>query len=222
MTFGKLLEQKKGFLLAVYATLIIELLITFGIIYGFRQNASLSKATRVNFLVYLIASLGLILILSLIDMPVWLKLLLFTLFSVVSGAMLHNASHAIPRELIDQAVLGAVGVFVAMTVVAFALASIGVDIGFLGMFLLAGLIGLCVGGLIILISGKQRDTETGKLTALYKTFLVIGLVLFSIYIVYSTNKMLQKDYGSDFISAAIDLYLDFVNVFTNLLILESE
>jgi FtsH-binding integral membrane protein len=219
--FGKLLQQKKGFLVAVYATLIAELLITFGIIYGFRNNETLSKTTRVSFWIYFVLSLGLILILSLIDMPVWLKLMLFTLFSVVSGAMLHYASHALPRELINRAVLGAIGVFVGMTVLAIVLAYLGVDLGFLGLFLLAGLIGLLVGSLILLITGGRRD-ENNKMTAMYKFILVLGLILFSIYIMYFTNIMLQRNYGQDFVSAAIDLYLGFINIFTKLLVLENE
>jgi FtsH-binding integral membrane protein len=219
--FGKLLKAKQGFLTSVYVTLIVELLITFAIVYQFRNHPALSKATKQSFWVYLLLSLGLILLLTLVQMPIWLKLLLFTAFAVVTGGLLHNATYKLPTALIDKALWGAIGVFAAMTIVAFVLAAAGVDLGFMGLIMLGALIGLLVASLIIILTGNARG-EDNKLTPLYKTVLVIGLMIFGIYIMYSTNIMLQKDYGFDFVSAAIDLYLGFINVFTKLLVLESD
>jgi FtsH-binding integral membrane protein len=42
-------------------------------------------------------------------------------------------------------------------------------------------------------------------------------MLFSVYIVYDTNIILQRDYGGDFISASLAYYLDIINIFSNLL-----
>ena len=42
-------------------------------------------------------------------------------------------------------------------------------------------------------------------------------MLFSVYIVYDTNNILQRDYGGDFITASLDYYLDIINIFSNLL-----
>ena len=44
-----------------------------------------------------------------------------------------------------------------------------------------------------------------------------GLMLFSIYIVYDTNRILQKDYFGDFVTASLDYYLDIINIFIRLL-----
>ena len=44
-----------------------------------------------------------------------------------------------------------------------------------------------------------------------------GLILFSIYIVYDTNRILQKDYFGDFVTASLDYYLDIINIFIRLL-----
>lgn len=221
VSFAKLLKQKQLFLTSVYVTLIVELIVTFTIVYQFRNHPALSKATKQSFWLYLILSFGLILVLTLLNLPIWLKLLLFTAFAVVTGGLLHNASYTMPTALIDQALFGAIGVFVTMTVLAFVLAAAGVDLGFMGLILLAALLGLLVATLVMILMGKTRD-ENDKLTVGYKVLLVIGLILFSVYIMYSTNIMLQKDYGFDFVSAAIDLYLWFINVFTNLLVLESD
>ena len=42
-------------------------------------------------------------------------------------------------------------------------------------------------------------------------------MLFSVYIIYDTNSILQRDYGGDFISASLAYYLDIINIFSNLL-----
>ena len=44
-----------------------------------------------------------------------------------------------------------------------------------------------------------------------------GLVLFSVYIIYDTNRILQKDYFGDFVTASLDYYLDIINIFIRLL-----
>ena len=52
---------------------------------------------------------------------------------------------------------------------------------------------------------------------IHRYLTAIGLVLFSVYIVYDTNTILQKDYYGDFITASLDYYLDIINIFVRLL-----
>ena len=52
---------------------------------------------------------------------------------------------------------------------------------------------------------------------LRKLILVFTLLLFSVFIVYDTNSILQRDYSGDFITASLDYYLDILNIFTALL-----
>ena len=56
---------------------------------------------------------------------------------------------------------------------------------------------------------------------LYKIIVVSLLMLFSVYIVYDTNNILQRDYSGDFITASLDYYLDIINIFSNLLSLSN-
>jgi FtsH-binding integral membrane protein len=56
---------------------------------------------------------------------------------------------------------------------------------------------------------------------LYKIIVVSLLMLFSVYIVYDTNQILQRDYSGDFITASLDYYLDIINIFSNLLSLSN-
>jgi len=212
--FLGLLQKKQGFLLQVYGTLIVELLVTFFVVYSFRNHPSFAKATKHSLFLYFILSIILILILVLVPMPPIVKFLVFTLFAIVIGAMLYNSTFFIRKELITQALTGTISIFIAMSIVGIILASLGIDLGWMGMFLLGALIGLIVASLIVLLLDKNKSS------LLHKTILIIGLVLFGVYVIYETNIILQKNYDKDFINAAVDLYLDFVNIFVRMLALE--
>lgn len=208
--FSQLLKAKSAFLIAVYLTLIAELFVTFAIVYWFRDHPNLSKATKQSIIVYTILLFGLILVLALVPMPTWLQCIIFTVFAAVMGAWLHQVSAKVPIEIIDAALKGAIGVFLGMTVVGFVLAYMGFDLGWLGLILLSALIGLVISSLVVTFF-MEKSTQVRKI------LLSIGLVLFSIYVTYSTNIILQKDYNENFVQAAIDFYLSFVNIFTSLL-----
>ena len=50
-----------------------------------------------------------------------------------------------------------------------------------------------------------------------KALLGFTLILFSLYVVYVTNIVLQRDYGGDFITASLDYYLEIFNICVALL-----
>ena len=54
---------------------------------------------------------------------------------------------------------------------------------------------------------------------LIKLLAAIGIVIFSAYIIYDTNTILQRNYSGDFITASLDYYLDILNIFTKLVLL---
>ena len=56
-------------------------------------------------------------------------------------------------------------------------------------------------------------------TMLIKTLAAIGIIIFSGYIIYDTNVILQRNYYGDFITASLDYYLDILNIFTKLTVL---
>lgn len=210
MAKPNLFVGKEIFLTQVYLTLIVQLFVTFFIVYSFRSHPTLSKATKHSIFLYLIVLLGLIILLTL-PMPIWLKLLIFTIFAMVNGGLLHNVSAIIPQQFITQALLGTIGIFIALTFVGVIIAMMGINLSWMGFILFGALIGLIVASLIVLIFDKNKSS------ILHKVILIIGLILFSVYITYNTNIMLQKEYNEDFVTAAIDLYLNFINIFIRLL-----
>lgn len=209
-------SNKTGFLFAMYATLIAQLFITFAIVYWFRDHPKLSAATKQSFWIYLLLTLGILLILILVPMPPILQLLVFAVFAAVFGAMLHQATVKIPEATIDKALRGAIAVFVVMSIIGMVLLMAGFDLAWMGWILFAALIGLLIASLVVFFIPSES-----KPPMLHKALTVIGLALFSAYVMYHTNMVLQPKYQENFVQAALDFYLDFVNIFSRLLALDS-
>lgn len=106
--------------------------------------------------------------------------------------------------LVLQAVVITAAIFVSLS--AYTLFSKR-DFGFMGMYLFVCLIGMMFWGFMISILGYQAPY-------LYS---LIGALLFCGYIVYDTWKISRKYSYDDYIPAAIDLYLDIINLFLYIL-----
>lgn len=211
---SSLLKNRKGFFIAVYATLLLQVFITFAIVYFFRLHPQLSNISKQSFIFYLLLSLALMLMLILLPMPTWLKLCVFTFFAMVIGAMLHNSTWMVPADFITQSLAGTMSIFVILSIVGLILAMMGIDLGWMGLILLGSLIGLLVATILLMVFDKNR---TGTI---HKVLLVLGLILFSIYVIYDTNIIMQRDYKGSFVTAALDFYLDIINIFIRMLILD--
>lgn len=96
-----------------------------------------------------------------------------------------------------------------MTLLGFGLAMLGINLGFFSYILLCALIGLLVAFVAMLFVPVPKQV--------YKAVLVIGITLFSVYVAYDTNVILQKEYTGDFIAASISMYLDILNIFTEMI-----
>ena len=206
--FMKLVKEKKSFLILVYLSLIIQLLITYSILFGLRNTPSINKYTKQAWWVYFIILIAIILLLTFVKMPTWLQFIVFTVFSIVFGCFLYSGTQLVSIELISSALEGAITVFLVMSVVAVILAYIGIDLSWMGMILFVALIGVLIASIIVSFS---------KDTALKKAVLFVILVLFAIFVLFQTNTMLQKNYNENFVQASLDFYLDFVNIFTAIL-----
>jgi FtsH-binding integral membrane protein len=155
-----------------------------------------------------LALLSLTAILVMIPMPINIKLLVFTAFSVTFGCMLSFFTHGIDGSALHTAVSGAVSIFIAMMLFGLLLVLMRVNIGWIGVFLFMGLISI----LIAQIWSKIFQISHAK-----KILVTIGLVLFSTFVVFDTWDILQNDYGGDFVTASVDFYLNFLYLFIRLL-----
>jgi len=84
-----------------------------------------------------------------------------------------------------------------------------VDWNFLGPFLFAGVILLLFWSLIMSITFSYSGFSSGWALA----FAIIGTIVFCGFIIYDTNNIMRYCGVDDYIIAAIELYLDVVNLF---------
>ena len=210
----QLIVEKKEFLLLVFSNLIVQL----GITYYLMMNY---KGPDVNGWVILFVNIGILMIMSFVPMPAFMKFILFCVFSGLFGLNLSRISDesednknggkngGSTKDIIHLAVLQTMAVFGALFLVgAFLLAS-GVRLGLrTALFLLYALLFLLIVKIVMAFSGTLSQHIIG--------LSIVGVILFSLYIIYDTNKILQRDYYGDFITASMDYYLDIVNLFLNL------
>jgi len=203
-----LIMEKKKFLLLVFSNLIVQL----GISYYLMMNY---KGPQFSFWFMLLASISILFTMILVPMHPLLKFLLFCIFSALFGTNLafvtnkNNKNEEERKELIHLVMLQTISVFGAMFLVgAFLLAS-NIKLGLqFAAFLFFSLLSLILARLWVIFSGTIK---------LHNFALsVVGILLFSLYILYDTNIILRREYYGDFITASLDYYLDIINLFSNL------
>ena len=207
----KLIYKKKGFFSLILITLVIQLYIT----YYVSENIDIEKGEDTKtfnpkLIAAYIAAFIIILILALITMPPWLKFIFFSLFSCAFGVILGYRKSRYDPNTIKTAFLGTISIFVSMF--AFGVALIASNIQLSAMFGLGLFFALLF---LLIISIVQFFIIQSSF--LYKILVICFLLLFSVYIIYDTNSILQRDYSGDFIKASLAYYLDIINIFSNLL-----
>jgi FtsH-binding integral membrane protein len=199
----QLMFEKKEFLILIFANLIAQL----GITYYVMEHMS---GKKYNILALFLAQIILIIVIALVPMPTPLKVLVFSLFSYTFGLTLSGLKDEVRPEVIDIAIYGTISIFALMIGAGMSLIAFGINLtSRFGIYLFFALLFLIIAQLIFVLGQG--------LSVAHKVLSSIGLVLFSFYIIYDTNRILQKDYFGDFITASMDYYLDIINIFVNLI-----
>ena len=213
----KLISEKRGFFALILATLVIQLSITYYVSENVKIEDENTKAKdkdtkkfNPKLIGAYIAGFVLILILAFITMPPWLKFVLFSLFSCAFGVILGYRESGLDPNIVKSALVGTGSIFVLMFAFGVALIASGIKLGLtFGLGLLFALLFLIIVSIV-----QYFIVESSFL----KKIIVIGsLMLFSLYIMFDTNSILQRNYNGDFITASLDYYLDIINIFSGLL-----
>ncbi len=208
----KLIQEKKTFLIMIFANLIVQLGITYYILVNTdiqvikqRKNSFFYRYSFISFLPLFV----LIFIMNM-PMPSWARFIVFSIFSAYMGLILNFWEKLYGLEMLKAVILSVVGVFISMIVFALGLLSFGIKLGStFGIVLLFALLLLIISRIVLLFAGTY---------SLYaKMFAVFGIALFSIYILYDTQQILSRNYDGDFVTASLDYYLDFINLVSNFL-----
>jgi FtsH-binding integral membrane protein len=199
----KLMYEKKEFLILVFANLIAQLGITYYV---------MERTNKIDISIWplFIAQLIIIFVMALVPMPGFVKFLLFCFFSYTSGLMLSVLKNKYSSDMINVAIQGSMTVFAFMLAAGVALFAGGINLGYkFGAILFWSLLALIVARLVFVLGAKMNQA--------HKILSFIGIILFALYVLYDTNKILQRDYYGDFITASMDYYLDIINLFTSFL-----
>lgn len=212
-------QDKLVYIIKIYALLVVELIITFSLIYflrGYDTNIK-NVIEDTNLLIYIILSLILIIVMIFLpdDTPTPVKLAIFTLFAIVKGIIIHVIAKDLDSITLEAAMYSTILTFVGMSFIAFVLYQFKYDIGWIGIYLVAALIGLIIAHVVMIFRPPNKNIK--------RIVLYIGIVIFSLFIVYDTNEVLLNKYNiykDDFITPALSFYIDFINIFTRFLHLE--
>jgi FtsH-binding integral membrane protein len=195
-----------SFISLVYLHLFAGSALTFA---SSQYPASSSKAY------YIGASIvSLILLLAMIGMkPGPLKYIVAALYCALLGQTIGPFfANLQQKDLVKPVLISVCGIFGAMTIAGF-LDNQNI-LGF-GGYLLAALLGLIVArvGTLFLSNSKESLTSANNVLSM------IGTGLFSIFVAYDTQRLKedaqQKKKHPDYIMATMELYLDLLNLFTN-------
>lgn len=202
--------EKRAFLARVFVTLFVQLCITYYV-----MNRKTNPDT--NIVVLFIALIAIVFILSTVSLPEYVKLLLFTIFSYLFGLIFSKFKEDpdYNSESINVAIMGAASVFLSMMVVGIALLAGGIRLGYkFGLLLFFSLIALIIARLVFYVTAAGTRS---RMSDVRKAFSAVSIVIFALYVLYTTNRILQKNYRDNYISAALSYYLDFINLFSNLI-----
>jgi FtsH-binding integral membrane protein len=191
------LYEKRQFMSLVFINLIVQL----GITYYFMER---TNNLNVNIWILFLLQLAILFAMTAYSMPKYVKLGLFCLFSYIFGLVLSLLKKKYSPEMIKAAMQGALTIFLLMIVIGF---NIGVSLGpKFGLALFFGLLILIVSRIVSILTNKGQ-----KIVSFF------GIILFSVYVLYNSNKILQRNYSGDFITASMDYYLDLIFLFKNIL-----
>jgi len=205
---GSLLKEKTGFLAAVFSSLIFQIFLVFSILKFIPPDDILVHNIKKYGILLFIIQLALVVCISVIPMQMTLKFVLFTMFSAITGLILKFALQNISHEIIETALIATAVIFVRFLVFGLIVSGFGIDLGFLGLFLFVLLL------LVVIVRVVMLFMKTSS--AFNKGITIVTLMLFSVFIVFDTNQILQRNYDGDFITASLDYFLDMINIYINL------
>ena len=203
-TFMKLLYDKRNFFILTFSNLIVQL----GITYYIFEKTPADQIKGVALYLLNFALFAIIFVISL-PIPMWAKFILFCAFSFLQGLFLSIIKSKVSTSVLQSAFFATMGIFAFMF-------SVGISLILFGVYLTNNFGFFLLISLFLLIIFQIISMFTGTFNMLQKAFSFIGLIIFSIYIIYDTNSILQRNYYGDFITASLDYYLDIINIFLDI------
>jgi FtsH-binding integral membrane protein len=204
--FFYLMEKKEEFMLLVFSNLIFQI----GVTFYFMEKTSITFNIFEKFAVYALL-IGLLLIIVIIPLHSIIKFIFFTIFSILMGIVLSFLKKIVNHEFLKRTIIILASFFIVFFLIGFVILLLGIKLSFhFGIILFYIL-------LTIIIFDHLSYLFTSSSSIYVKIVGIIGVIISSVYIIYDTNQILQKDYNGDFITASLNYYIDifyFINFIT--------
>jgi len=203
------LEIRNAFVRKVYTILFCQILATCIVAGGISHSPSTIFWVQTHIWSFYIPLFGTLINLGLLY---WKRhshpanLVLLSTFTLFEAFTLGVTVAFFDNVIVLQALLITLGVFLGLTL--FTLQS-KYDFSGMGAWLFGGLIALMMTGLVGIFIPFGRTMDL--------VFAAGGCLIFSGYIVYDTYMITRRLSPDEYIMAAISLYLDFINLFINIL-----
>ena len=195
------LQKKIPFMAGVFGHLIFQTFVAYRAAEATSGNAYMKDIARSNALLLGIVGLALVLLLSLVRLPIPIKVAIFSLMAYISGMALHNVPN------LQEALLEVVGIFIGMLVAGIFTVQMGYKLDILGQILFFSLLTILIARVI---NTYVRRTRVGEKNSLVPSRILT--ILFALFVVYDTNKILQRNYSGNFVNASLDYFLDIFNL----------
>jgi len=211
-SFGLLIKKKSGLLKCIFSTLIIQMLVTSVVVFMLYKTKKLHIMFNLfTFLIILFLNISLIFLMISQNITFNKRVFYFTIFSILNGLIVSSLTRYFRVREIMSALLSVLIVFILFFIFGAITVKLNIDLSFLGLLLFVALIVLIVRYIIMFIYPVNRKT--------YLFWNTIGIVIFSLFIMYDTNKILVRyeDTEIDCVRGALDYYLDIINLFIRFL-----
>ena len=195
------LQKKIPFMAGVFGHLIFQTCVAYRAAAATSGNAYMKDIARSNALLIGIVGLALVLLLSLVRLPIPVKVAVFSLLAYISGMALHNVPN------LQEALLEVVGIFIGMLVAGIFTVQMGYKLDILGQILFFSLLTILIARVINIYVRRTRVEERNSIVPSR-----ILTILFALFVVYDTNKILQRNYSGNFVNASLDYFLDIFNL----------
>lgn len=181
------ISQEKSLLMAKVAiNFLFQLTVSLTVAENVAKYSGIVEATRKNRLILLLAEIILIIIISFVEMPLFLKFSVMTLLSTLVGATIYDIDD-IKTVLKELTIF-----FTSSLVLGLVVTACGINLKYLGIILLFASLSVFLFRLTGAISSKKYTTLMSSIIAAL--------------IVYDTQNILSKEYDGDFIDASLDYF----------------
>lgn len=191
------LQKKIPFMAGVFGHLIFQTFVAYRAAEATSNNAYMKDIARSNALLIGVIGLVILLLLTLLRLPIPVKVLLFTMLAYIAGMTLHSVPN------LQEALLETVGIFIAMLVAGIFTVKMGYRLDLLGQILFFSLLTILIARIInTYVRRRSGSLVPSKIIS----------ILFALFVVFDTNKILQRNYGGNFVNASLDYFLDIINL----------